>query len=62
MALAHSRGTLCAAPGRAPRITVVAIRSAPNAAACRQTRLRAKPEHPESTPDNFLFFLTAFQE
>ncbi|NIA20279.1 MAG: hypothetical protein GWP07_07610 [Xanthomonadaceae bacterium] len=32
MALAHSRCTSCAAPRCAPRITVVVIRSAPNAA------------------------------
>ncbi|NIA19337.1 MAG: hypothetical protein GWP07_02730 [Xanthomonadaceae bacterium] len=32
MALAHSRRTSCAAPRCAPRITVVVIRSAPNAA------------------------------
>jgi len=32
MALAHSRGTSCAAPRCVPRITVVVIRSAPNAA------------------------------
>jgi len=32
MALAHSRGTSCAAPRCVPRITIVVIRSAPNAA------------------------------
>jgi len=32
MALAHSRGTSCAAPRCVPRITVVVIRSVPNAA------------------------------
>ncbi len=52
MALAHSRGTSCAAPRCVPRITVVVIRSAPNAAMSQARTSRDNSSMNETNKDN----------